>query len=164
MYSSMFRYISGGPNYVQMYYNLQPPSACMTTYNMSSIRTPLLRDNTASTCVDLFPALKHDQLQVKVLPHQTYLSQSMFTLQVWGTGLSCSPVDGTRVSLHSSCRGGEDHANIVPCVMMKGHGTNDLTMCYARCQTPGSWDYAVINIKRRADGKRQTLCEIRFKN
>ena len=163
MFYNTFNYISGGQDYVQMYYNPEPPSACMATYTMSSLRTPLLCDGRISTCVEIFFESTHYRLQAKVLPQHNHIPNSAVTLEVWGTGLSCSPVDGISVSLHSSCRGDEDHIDIVRCVMMKEHEENGLTMCAASCHTSKKWDYALINIWQRGGENLKKLCEIDFR-
>ena len=155
---------SGGPDYVQIYYGLWPTPVCMSTYNMSSLRTPLLRDQLTSTCEPIFSDNEHIRFHAKVLPSQGHTSHPTVHLQLFGKGLRCSPVGGVSVSLHPSCDEDEEHPSVVACVMMPGFSQNSLTVCTARCQQFGSWDYAMVDIWRQGDTDEQALCEIWFLN
>ena len=155
-------FFSGGPDYVQIYYDLWPHLVCMSSYNMSSLRTPLLRDQLTSTCEPIFSDNEHIKFHAKVLPSQGHTSRPTVHIQLFGKGLHCSPIGGVSVSLHSSCHEDEEHPSVVPCVMMKDFDQNGLTVCTARCRQFGSWDYAMVDIWRQGDRDEQALCEIRF--
>ena len=157
-----FSYVSGGPTYVQIYYNPLPPFPCMRVYDMSIVRTPLLRDDMISSCFEIFSDFAHYHLQAKVLPPRAYVSHSILTMQVWGTDLFCSPVGGIQVSLHAPCLVGMDDGKVMPCVMMKEYETHGLTMCEARCQHAANWEYALVSIWRSGNGNRPKICEIMF--
>ena len=155
--------IPGGPDYVQIFYHSS--SGLMEANAKSSHRTRLLRDGLRSTCLAIFPDPQQTHFRAKVLPRRKFDFQRLVTLQVIGEGLSCSPVDGLRVSLRSS---GSDSGNCnvtdtSACVMMKEFNQNGLSVCEAKCQHHGTWDFAFIEAIRHDDGRANpSLCEIEF--
>ena len=153
--------ISGGPDYVQIFYNPSPVQMDATEKN--SQQTRLLRDGLSSTCLPIFQEPRYTHFVAKVRPQRKYKLQRLVTLQVIGEGLSCSPVDGLRVSLRSSMFDSGNCANTSACVMMKEFSQNGLTICEARCQHQGGWDFAFIEAIRRDDSRpNPSLCEIKF--
>ena len=155
--------ISGGSDYVHIFYN--PSPAQMDANGTSSQRTRLLRDGLPSTCLPIFQDYQHRHFRAKVLTQRKYQLQRSVTLQVIGEGLSCSPVDGLRVSLRSSMIDSSNCANTSACVMMKEFIHDGLSVCEAKCRSQGAWDFALIEAIRH-DGEKPdpSLCEIVFVN
>ena len=147
---------------MQLYYNPEPSPACMSTYNISSMRTPLLSDQHMTTCLQIFSDPDQTHFRAKVLPQQYHLRRRLFKLLVAGKGLHCSPLDGVLVSLHSSYKNTEKLNHGVLCVMEKASIQDDLTVCEAQCRHSGIWDYVLVDIWRYNRNVNTTLCEIMF--
>ena len=153
--------ISEGSYYVQIIYN---PSPSQTDANETTIqRTSLLRDGLLSTCLPIFQEPRHTHFRAKILPQQNYKFQRSVILRVIGERLSCSPVDGLRVSLRSSMIDSGNCANTSACVMMKEFNQNGHLVCEARCRHYGKLEFVFIEAIRHDDGRpNPSLCEIMF--
>ena len=160
------KHFQGGPDYVQIFYNIDTLPAMPTTFQHSDDRTQLLRDGDVSTCIPVFPAAEPNSVIYKVLPRRLFFTYHPFVFHILVRGLSCSPIDGLVLSIISQNMHG-NHRNYTPCKALKGtetQATGDYKECKMKCHLHESWESILVEVRRRTllniDYNSWFICEI----
>ena len=159
-------HFQGGPDYVQIFSNIDTLPAMPTTFQLSGDRTHRLRDGDVSTCIPVFPATGLNSVIYKVLPRRLFFTYRQFVLHILGRGLSCSPIDGLILSIISQNMP-EIHGDYTPCKILKGtesQATGDYRECKMKCHLHESWESILVEIRKRTllniDYNNWYICEI----